>query len=227
MAINKQLANTQDLVEIEEIKEGTVILKNGSFRQVVMVSGANTALMAESELDILSSGYRSFLNGLDFPIQIIIHSRKVNIERYLGSLEKRREQEPSALLQSQIGEYGQFVSGFVKENAIMEKSFLVVIPYFPVKLPGKETVGGMAKLWPFSKKESKSETTEKKNQTEDLEFRESLNQINQRTAQIVQGLETIGLEAITLSNEELIELFYNFYNPETVEKEMKSIPTKT
>ncbi len=227
MAINKQLANTQDLVSIEEIKENTVLLKDGSLRQVAMVAGLNTALMSEEELDLISTGYRSFLNSLEFPIQIIIHSRKVNIERYLTSLETRKAQEPSALLQNQISEYQQFVTGFVKENAIMEKSFLVVVPFFPMNLPGKESVSGITNLIPFLRKEKSLETKkEEEGKEADLNFQENLNQINQRTGQIVEGLSVFGLEAEVLSNEALIELFYNFYNPETVEKEVMNIASK-
>ncbi len=219
--MKQQLANTQDLVEIEEIKENTVILKNGSLRQIVMVGGVNTALMSETELDILSSGYKNFLNALDFPIQIIIHSRKINVQRYLDSLENRKGEELSSLLKNQISEYQQFISGFVKENAIMEKTFLVIIPFSPVKLPSKEDVAGVTKFFPFLKKQEVS--AEVKKQSEDADFTEKLNQISQRSTQITEGLNTIGLEAALLDNQALIELFYNFYNPETVEKELRSI----
>ncbi len=226
MSINKQLANTQDLVSIEEIKENSVLLEDGSLRQVVMVSGLNTALMSEEEMDLISAGYRNFLNSLEFPIQVIIHSRKVNIERYLANLEDRKAQEPSALLQNQISEYQQFVSGFVKENAIMEKSFLVVVPFFPVNLPGKESVKGITNLIPFfNKKDSAAEEKDEKSK-EDSIFQENLNQINQRTNQIVEGLSVFGLESEVLSNEALVELFYNFYNPETVEKEITNVTAK-
>lgn len=226
MALNKQLANTQDLVDIEEIKEGVAILRSGALRQVVMVSGINTALMAEAELDIISNGYRNFLNGLDFPIQIIIHSRKINIEKYLAGLEHRREQEPSALLQSQISEYIQYVSGFVKDNAIMEKTFLVIVPFSSSKLPTRDTISGISKLFPFLNKGGKEEKEKKEENAADLEFRENLNQITQRTAQVVEGLATFGIEAAPLDNQALIELFYNFYNPETVEKEISAVPSE-
>lgn len=224
MALRQQLANTQDLVEIEEIRDGAVILKNGGLRQVVMVSGINTALMAEAELDTLTAGYLNFLNGLEFSIQIIIHSRKVNIEKYLDALEERKRIEPSALLQNQIDEYKEFISGFVKDNAIMEKTFLIVIPFTPLRLPGKEAVGGVAKLIPFLNKEDKNKEAEERKNKE-AEFTENLNQLIQRTGQVVEGLRTLGLEAIPLDNQSLVELFYNFYNPETVEKEMRNIPT--
>ena len=102
MSLNRNLANTQDLVAVDQIRDNTVILKDGKLLQVVMVNGMNTALKSETELDIISAAYRNFLNSLEFSVQIIIHSRKVNIKKYLDSLNLRREEEPSPLLQSQI-----------------------------------------------------------------------------------------------------------------------------
>ena len=219
MAMNKQLANTQDLVEIEEIKESTVFLKNGGLRQVVMVSGVNTALLAEQEMEALSAGYINFLNGLDFQIQIIVHSRKVNIEHYLSSLELRIKDEPSALLQSQIKEYREFIGGFVRENSIMEKSFLVVIPFSPTMISGKNAVSGISKFLPFLNKGNK----DTKRAEDDAGLKENLEQLTQRTTQVVEGLSVMGLEAIPLENQALVELFYNFYNPETTEREIDNI----
>jgi len=216
---NKQLANTQDLVEIEEIKDNTVFLKNGGLRQVVMVSGVNTALMAEQEIEALSAGYINFLNGLDFQVQIIIHSRKVNIERYLSGLESRIKDEPSALLQSQIKEYQEFIGGFVRENSIMEKSFLVIVPFSPIMISGKDAISGISSLFPFLNKGDKT----KKKAEDDTGIKEDLEQLVQRTTQIVEGLSVMGLEAIPLENQALVELFYNFYNPETTEREVENI----
>ena len=219
MAVNKQLANTQDLVEIDEIKENTVFLKSGGLRQVIMVSGLNTALMAEQEIEALSAGYINFLNGLDFQVQVIVHSRKVNIEKYLSSLESRIKDEPSALLQSQIKEYQEFIGGFVRENAIMEKSFLVIVPFSPTMISSKDAISGISKFLPFLNKGSK----EAKKIEDNVSSKENLEQLAQRTTQVVEGLSVMGLEAIPLENQALIELFYNFYNPETTEREVENI----
>lgn len=220
MPINKQLANTQDLVAIEEIRDNTVLLKNGSLRQVLMVGGINTALKAEDELDTIAGSYQNFLNSLDFPIQIIVHSRKINIEKYLAALEERRRLEPSALLQSQIAEYREFIAGFVRDNDIMEKTFLVVVPFSPTGLPNKETISGMADFIPFfGKKKENPAAAEKSRSEREVSLGESLSQLSQRVNQVVEGLRMIELEAIILNNEELVELFYNFYNPETIERE--------
>lgn len=208
-----KFANAQDLVSIKEIRQSTVILKNGALRQIVMVNGLNFALKSEDEQNLITSSYQNFLNGLDFPVQIIIHSRKINIDKYLGGLEERRAAEPSALLQSQIAEYQEFVAGFVKDNAIMEKSFFAVVPWSPISLPSKETLG---KFLPFQKK---SAAAEEQAREEDIAaFAQNVKQLEQRVDQVAEGLRAIELDVAVLNDEELIELFYNFYNPETVEK---------
>ena len=226
MSLNRNLANTQDLVAVDQIRDNTVILKDGKLLQVVMVNGMNTALKSETELDIISAAYRNFLNSLEFSVQIIIHSRKVNIKKYLDSLNLRREEEPSPLLQSQILEYKEFVAGFVRENDIMEKIFLMVVPFASSHIPSRETVSGLTNFIPFLKKKSLSPDKEKPkvDSNQEASFRESLEQLGQRVNQVVGGLKTIELQAVILNDRELVELFYNFYNPETVEREAINLP---
>ncbi|MEK7608373.1 MAG: hypothetical protein AAB495_02245, partial [Patescibacteria group bacterium] len=114
-------ANSQTLVEIADIRNNTVILKDGTLRKVLIVGGVNFSLKSQQEQDLITGAYQNFLNSLDFPFQTIIHSRKINIQKYLDDLEKRRVEEPSPLLQNQIAEYREFVHQFIQENAIMEK----------------------------------------------------------------------------------------------------------
>lgn len=211
----KDFGNTQELVAIEDIKEDTVILKGGGLRQIVMASGVNFALKSEEEQNVITQAYQNFLNSLDFQIQIIIHSRKVNIEKYLDNFSRYENQDLIPLLKNQAAEYKEFIRGFVEKNAIMEKSFLVVVPFSAVKLPSKESISGML---PFLRKKGK-EREEKTKEEAGVNFRADLEQIGQRTSQILDGLSSIGLDAAVLNTEQLIQLFYNFYNPETVEKE--------
>jgi type IV secretory pathway VirB4 component len=215
--------NSLDLVDIKEIKQNTVLVNDGSFRQVIMVGGVNFSLKSETEQNIITQGYQTFLNSIDFPLQILIHSRKVNIEKYIETLTARKEIEQSPILQNQIDEYSKFVQGFVEKNAIMEKVFLVVVSFYPVSgLPNAKKVSG---LLPFlgKKKEGAAETAQRAEETEKL-FGENLAQLGQRTAQVTSGLLNMGLEATVLDDEQLIELFYNFYNPQTIERQKAPAP---
>jgi type IV secretory pathway VirB4 component len=205
-----------DLVDIKEIKQNTVVVKDGSFRQVIMVGGVNFSLKSETEQNIITQAYQTFLNGIDFPLQILIHSRKVNIDKYIEALAARKEIEQSPILQNQIDEYSKFVQGFVEKNAIMEKIFLVVVSFYPVSvLPSAKKVSGVI---PFfgKKKISPAETAQRTEEAEKM-FGENLAQLSQRTTQVTGGLLNIGLETTVLNDEQLIELFYNFYNPQTIE----------
>src|SRR5580693_2685029 len=99
-----EFGNSLDLVDIEEIRGNIVILKVGSLKQIVMVGGVNFALKSELEQNIITQGYQNFLNGIDFPLQIVIHSRKVNIDIYIQGLLARKDLEESPLLKNQIDE---------------------------------------------------------------------------------------------------------------------------
>ncbi len=119
-----EFADTKSLVDIKEIKNDVVVLKNGGLRQILIVGGTNFALKSEEEQNIILASYQNFLNSLEFSIQIIIHSRKINIDRYIETLEKRRSEEEFTLLKNQISEYIEFIKSFVRNNDIMSKTFI-------------------------------------------------------------------------------------------------------
>lgn len=204
--------STQRLVDVEEIKNGVITLKNGGLRAVIMVSGVNFELKSEEEQDLITNAYQDFLNALDFSVQIIIHSRKLNIDIYLKKLEKIKEREENQLLRNQIDEYVQFIRGFVKENDIMTKTFFVVVPYDAVNI--KEIQKGFLSFIPFFSKKR----DDKKEKEETNEYRAQ--QLSQRVDEVLSGVERIGLRAVVLNDGEILEFYYNLYNPETVEKEM-------
>lgn len=215
-------ANSQDLVAVQEIKESTLILKDGGLRQILMVSGVNFALKSEEEQNAISAGYANFLNSIDFGIQILVHSRKINIERYLADLEKKRVAEQSPLLQNQIGEYGEFVKQFVQENAIMSKSFFVVVPWQAAGLSG--SASAVSGFFSFGKKKNAEEAKKIAAAAGEDSFQKSLQQLKQRVEQVTSGLSAVDLDVVLLNDEQLVELFYNFYNPETTEKESINLP---
>ena len=208
--------STQEVVEIQEIKDDTVYLKSGALRAVIMVSGVNFDLKAEDEQTLILSSYQNFLNSLDFSMQFIIHSRKFNIDDYLGALKDREAQETNELLKTQISEYREFVRSFVEMNAIMAKAFYAVVPYDSVSLGDvRNKSNPFASL--FSSSSAKKGTAAQAKQ-EDIDAQ--LRQLEQRVEQVTSGIMRIGLRAVRLNTEELTELFYNLYNPESKEKSL-------
>lgn len=196
---------TQKFVDVKEIRNGVVFLKNGSMRQVIIVSGVNFDLKSEDEQNLILSTFQNFLNGLDFSVQFLIHSRKMNIDSYLARVQKRREEEENELLKIQIEEYASFIKTFVDQNAIINKTFFVIVPYEPASLSSSS--GGIFGLFG---KNSKTE--------QNANLQNNLEQLTHRTDQVITGLEMIGLRAAPLQDAELVELFYNFYNPALIEK---------
>jgi len=228
-----EFGNSLDLVDIQEIKESAVIMKDGGIKQIIMVGGVNFALKSDTEQKIITEGYQNFLNGVDFPLQIVIHSRRVNIDKYVAGLVARKDSEESALLKSQIDEYAEFIRGFVQKNAIMEKTFLVIVPFYPIASISSERKSLFSFFGGGAKKDAKQSAgapgagaaAAKPEDKEDAQaFRENMAQLTQRTGQVMSQLLNIGLEVTTLENDALIELFYNFYNPQTVERENITVP---
>lgn len=204
----QQSLPTQKFVDLKEIKDGVVYLKKGGIRKVLIVGGVNFDLKSEVEQNLILSTFQNFLNTLDFSVQFFIHSRRVNIESYLEKMNRRKEEEQNDLLKIQIEEYVNFIKAFVEENAIISKSFFVVVPY--ESAPTAATGKGIASL--FGRKPA---GTQKKTTAQE----ESVNELERRVSQVTDGLTQIGLRVAPLEDEELVELFYNLYNPQLVEKQ--------
>ncbi len=205
--------STQQFVDIEEVKDGIVKLKDGALRSVIMVSGINFELKSEEEQNIITANYQDFLNSLDFSTQIVIHSRKINIDNYLSKMAQRRQQEESELLRNQIDEYVEYIKGFVKENEIMTKTFFVVVPY--ENAGAKKLTSNITGFFGKSK-DSKKEKQES--------YEQQLIQLRQRIDQVLSGIERIGLRAVVLNDQELTELYYNLYNPSSIKQQLTKEP---
>ena len=180
-------------------------------RKILLVSGTNFSLKSEEEQGIITYAFQGFLNSLNFSVQIFIHSRKLNIEDYLEKFGEREAQEENQLLKNLIVEYREFIRTFVAQNAIMQKTFFIVVPYDPLNLPSAG-LDVTDKLIGWFKAKSSSDNEKSENVNEALE------QLDQRVDRVVGGLNQIGLRAVPLDTDELLELFYNLYNPTTTEK---------
>jgi hypothetical protein len=204
---------TQQFVNIDSITDGVIKLKNKAYRKILIVSGINFDLKSAEEQEMITFAFQSFLNSVDFTLQLFIHSRKINIDNYLKKVEDRENQETNELLKNQIFEYREFIKSFVAQNAIMSKNFFVVVPFDPIRVSETST-GVKNKLFGiFGTNKPGGESQE---QTE----KEYLEQLDQRVNEVIDGLNQVGLRVVPLNDEELSELFYNLYNPSTIEKKV-------
>lgn len=208
-----QTPSTQQILEIQEIKDDIVFLRGGGLRAVIMVSGVNIELKSEEEQNVILYAFQNFLNALDYSLQLVVHSRKLNIDGYLVSLEERERQEKNDLLKTQITEYREFVKSFVEMNAIMSKTFYAVVPYEAPVIGIQKKKGG---LFSFGKKKSSPAAQQEEQQN----FAAHIAQLEQRVEQVNEGLRRAGLRTARLTTEELIELFYNLYNPGEKERSL-------
>lgn len=196
----------QDFLPIRSIRDGVVILEDNTHCMVLLTSAVNFALKSSDEQEAIIYQFQQFLNGLDFPTQIYIQSRRLDIRPYLDTLEERMHNEINDLLKIQIREYIQFVRSFTESTNIMTKSFFVVVPYTPGVLQAARIGGSLSDKLGLSK----STTSDGK----ELErFEEYRTQLEQRAGVVSQGLVRFEVRSVLLGTEELIELFYKLYNP--------------
>lgn len=200
---------TKRALPIAEIRNDTVVMRDGTLRAVLMVSSINFALKSNEEQEAIIGSYMQFLNSFTFPFQIVVQSRSFSIDTYLAKLERAEKQQVNDLLKMQISNYRAFVGELVNMGSIMSKRFYLVVPYDPASDKQK---GFLARLGDIFAPTAVVRLQENR-------FRERLHQLEQRVGHVSSGLDSMGLRSERLNTEQLIELYYNSYNPETAAQE--------
>jgi hypothetical protein len=203
---------TQGFLELQDIREGILLLKNNSIRGVLMVSSINFALKSDDEQTAIIYAFQSFLNSLDFFCQIVVQSRNINITPYLDSLKDLEERQTNELLRRQTSAYREFIKNMVVGDTVMTKNFYVVVPYNLMEIFG---AGGAAKQFGIFGQGNQKGQPQK--QMKDDEFQRCKTQLWQRMEYLAMGLRRCGLEAIPLTTPELIELFWSIHHPDQAE----------
>ncbi|MFW5853512.1 MAG: TraC family protein [Patescibacteria group bacterium] len=194
---------TQDFLSIKAIRNDLVIMKDNSYRAVLLTTATNFALKSDDEQIAIISQYQNFLNSLDFSIQIFIQSRRLDINPYLMTIKKLQKNQTNELLKIQTKEYIDFIKTFVENSNIMSKSFFVVIPYYSTV--ASDSGSFLSNTLPFLKQKDEGK---KKMETEEYQA-----QVEQRIGVVEQGLSRTGIKSSRLGTEELIELYFKIFNP--------------
>lgn len=205
----KPNVSTQKYLDIAEVKDDVIVLKDGTLRAVLLVSSINFALKSEEEQEAIIQGYVSFLNSLTFPLQIVIQSRKLNIDNYIERLKEKEKEQTNELLKMQIREYINYVQELVQLGDIMSKRFFVIVPYNPLSDKQKGFFTRFGELFAAAK----IVRLEKKR------FERLREELFKRVDYVISGLFSMGLKATPLDTQSLIELFYQIYNPQVAEIE--------
>ena len=209
-APSKIKVSTQHYIDIAEIHDDTVILKDGTLVAVLLVSSINFALKSEEEQNAIVEGYITFINSLNFLIQIVVQSRKLNIDNYLNQLKIKEKEQTNELLKIQISEYRDYIKQLVELGDIMTKRFYVAISYNPQE--GNKKQGAVAKML-NSFKVVKTVGLKKE------KFLKYSLELNRRIGVVQGGLNSMTLNSQRLDTQSLIELYYNVYNPAEAERE--------
>ena len=195
---------TQRYLDISEVREDTIVMKDGTLRAVVMVSSINFALKSEDEQNALVQAYMSFLNSIDFPLQIVIQSRRMNIDDYLKALKEQSRITENEALRTQIQDYLSFIQELVTLGDIMQKRFFVVVPYDPTRDKAKG----------FWQRLSSALMPVVRIKLKEKQFKDRSYELGRRTDLLMGQLVSMGLQAVRLDTQGLIELFYTAYNPD-------------
>jgi hypothetical protein len=208
--------STQNTLQIAEIRDGIVIMNDGSFRSVIMVKSINFDLMSPQEREAVEYSYQGFLNSLYFPVQIFVRSQKVDLRPYIERLDKIRSEHDNMLLALLMEDYITYIENLSFQTNIMDKRFYVVVPYFPVAditkaiTQSKNFFTGLKGL--FDNKQQHVTINE-------ADLNKAKDELRNRVQAALGGLQQCGIQGLPLDTQELIELYYDTYNPDTATRQ--------
>lgn len=182
------VATTQEHLDIETVQDDMVILKTGVCSMVIQSSAINFGLLSEEEQDATIYAYAGLLNSLSFPIQIVVKSEKKDISGYLELLSSQEKKLKDGVLKERMSKYRNFIETTITEQNVLDKKFYAIVSYTPVTLSGKIVID------------------------QDLITRAKVD-LEPRRDHIIKQLTRIGLTAEQLNSQNLIKLFYGYYNP--------------
>jgi hypothetical protein len=204
---------TQSFVPVKEIRNGVIVLKDGGYRGVLMCSSVNFALKGADEQRAIIEGFQSFLNTLDFSIQIVVNSRKMDLRPYLALLEASAGSQKTELMRIQLREYEAFIRSFTEQANIMTKTFYIVVPYSTSSSAQVGKALGFLGSLGSSKKSAPALASS--------DFEEERAQLEERLSLVADGLAGTGVRAVPLGTEEVIELLYRSFNPGELENPIR------
>lgn len=204
MQKKKQLTGktTQSFLRISEIKNDTVVLDDGTLRAILAVSSTNFDLKSQEEQNAIIFSFQGFLNSLEFSVQILMQSRKMEIGGYIEKLKRLAEKQTNELLRVQTSEYMEFISRLIENASIMNKNFYIIIPLGESVLPN--AAGFFSKLLGNGKARETTERIEN--------FEKAKEKLDGRVTAILSNLGSMGVKGVRLKTEEIIQLYYNSYN---------------
>ena len=210
--------STQNTLQISEIRDGRVILNDGTFRAVIMCKSINFDLMSPQEREAVEFSYQGFLNSLYFPVQILVRSQKVDLRPYLEKLDKIRTDQDNMLLGLLMEDYIAFLADIAQQTNIMDKKFYLIIGYpdadEDARRALRQSAGFFTGLADVFNKEKNPHVV-----IDEGTLEKAKTELRNRVQAVMQGLLQCGVQSLPLDTQELIELYYDVYNPDTTTRQ--------
>ncbi len=206
--------STQNTLLISELREGLLIMNDGSFRAVVSCDSINFDLMSSREREGVEYSYQSFLNSLYFPVQIYVRSQRVDIGPYLEKLVRIRRDQDNMLLGVLMDDYINFIDVVSRETNIMDKNFYVIVPFFSAGDLSALATASKSIFAAFAKPQEQHHIKIDQNT-----YTKAKEELGNRVNAVMSGLFQMGVKGRQLNTKELSELYYNAYNPDTAVRE--------
>lgn len=203
-------SSTQKFIEIQEIRENIVLLEGARACIIMQVTATNFSLLSKEEQDSRMFAYASLLNSLSFPVEILIRSKRVQIESYLKLLDQEAERTTNTRLATEIRLYRDFIENLVKMTTVLDKQFYVAIPYSPLEAGIKGTTTAAQ-----GAQQQRSQTASQPNASSNDFFSQAKTSLRGKAEAMLGQVERIGLHTHVLERDELIKLFYEIYNPDS------------
>ncbi len=200
-------STTQNFIEIEDIKDDILLMKDYSASIVIEIGAVNFWLLSQEEQASIIYAYGSLLNSLSFPVEILILSKKIDISSYIEYLDNKIKIQQNELIKKRLETYKEFVKNIVKKNTVLEKRFFFTVPFTPLEL-GVSGVNarGLNKEYVISRAKTS---------------------LYPKRDHLLRLLAKVGLRATVLQKQELTDLFYNLYNPSSTGRQLAPVDSYT
>lgn len=200
-------SSTQNFIEIEEIKDDIVLMKDFSAAIIIEINAVNFWLLSQEEQISMIYAYASLLNSLSFPVQILILSKKMDISSYLDYLDGIIAKQQNTLIKNRLLSYKEFIKTIIKKNTVLEKRFFFVVPFSPLEMGVTgANISGLRKDYVISRAKTS---------------------LYPKRDNLLRLLSKIGLKGTTLQKQEITELFYNLYNPSSTGRKLAPVESYT
>jgi hypothetical protein len=203
---NKNVASSLNFLQVAEIRDSVLVLRESQMRCILAVSSTNFALKSQQEQEMIIGTFQGILNSIDFPIQIVVQNRRVNLDSYIEKLKHLQDTQTNDLLRVKMQEYIEYIQNIIKEANIMEKNFYIVAGYDPISI--KEGIFGS-----FLRSLNPARIVKQKQE----DFLKNRKMIMTRVDEIASKMGGLDLKVSLLNTEQLIALMYNCYNPDTTD----------